>query len=81
MTKKREKNRKIAVNREFLIRFKSVLKIIIPGFWTPEVGFAALVAALLVARTSFDILILQLTTAIERSMYVSHPYLIPMYSS
>lgn len=54
--------------QEFYQRFLRLFKVIVPGPFTAEVGFAALVAALLAARTSFDILILQIITSIERAM-------------
>lgn len=54
--------------QEFYQRFLKLFKVIVPGPFTAEVAFAALVAALLAARTSFDILILQIITSIERAM-------------
>lgn len=56
--------------QEFYLRFVKLFKVIVPGPFTPEVAFAALVAALLAARTSFDIMVLQIITSIERAMYV-----------
>jgi ATP-binding cassette subfamily D (ALD) protein 3 len=51
-------------------RFMRLFKVIVPGVFSPEVGYAVLVAGLLAARTSFDIQILQIITSIERAMYV-----------
>uniref|UniRef100_K3WXJ7 ABC transporter domain-containing protein n=1 Tax=Globisporangium ultimum (strain ATCC 200006 / CBS 805.95 / DAOM BR144) TaxID=431595 RepID=K3WXJ7_GLOUD len=68
MTKKMGSKQKVAVNKEFYERFLKLFKVIVPGPFTPEVAFAALVAALLAARTSFDILVLQIFTSIERSI-------------
>lgn len=69
MTKKQGAKHKVAVNKEFYHRFVRLFKVIVPGPFTAEVGFAALVALLLAARTSFDILLLQIFTSIERAMY------------
>lgn len=71
MTRKQGNKQKVAVNREFYARFVRLFKVIVPGPFTAEVGFAALVALLLAARTSFDILLLQIFTSIERAMSVT----------
>ncbi|GLD94721.1 hypothetical protein PINS_up003345 [Pythium insidiosum] len=68
MTKKHGNKQKVAVNQEFLRRFLRLFKVIVPGVFTPEVGYALLVALLLAARTSFDIQILQIMTSIERAI-------------
>ncbi|TMW58859.1 hypothetical protein Poli38472_007004 [Pythium oligandrum] len=68
MTKKHGNKQKVAINKEFLTRFMRLFKVIVPGLVTPEVGYAFLVAGLLAARTSFDILILQIVTSIERAI-------------
>lgn len=68
MTKKQGSRQKVAVNKEFYARFVRLFKVIVPGPFTAEVGFAALVALLLAARTSFDILLLHIFTSIERAI-------------
>ncbi|DAZ95309.1 TPA: hypothetical protein N0F65_006562 [Lagenidium giganteum] len=68
MTKKQGNKQKVAVNKEFAQRFLRLFKIIVPGPFTPEVAYAILVAALLAARTSFDILIMQIFTSVERAI-------------
>ncbi|KAG2760627.1 hypothetical protein JG687_00014919 [Phytophthora cactorum] len=68
MTKKQGSRQKVAVNKEFYHRFLRLFKVIVPGPFTAEVGFAALVAVMLVARTSFDIVVLHTFTAIERAI-------------
>ncbi|KAE8986349.1 ATP-binding cassette sub-family D member 3 [Phytophthora rubi] len=68
MTKKQGGRQQVAVNGEFARRFLRLFRVIVPGPFTAEVGFAALVALMLVARTSFDIVVLHTFTAIERAI-------------
>jgi ATP-binding cassette subfamily D (ALD) protein 3 len=68
MTKKQGSRSKVAVNGEFYRRFLQLFRVIVPGPFTAEVGFAALVAVMLVARTSFDIVVLHTFTAVERAI-------------
>ncbi len=68
MPKKKESSKKIAINHDFMVRMHQVFQILVPSLWSPEVGYALLVAALLVARTSFDIIIMTINTSIERSI-------------
>ncbi|RLN95874.1 hypothetical protein BBJ28_00006411, partial [Nothophytophthora sp. Chile5] len=67
MTKKQGSKQRVAVNK-FYHRFLRLFKVIVPGPFTAEVGFAALVAVMLVARTSFDIVVLHTFTAVERAI-------------
>ncbi|GMF33765.1 unnamed protein product [Phytophthora fragariaefolia] len=59
---------KAAVNGDFFRRFLRLFRVIIPGPFSAELGFAALVAVMLAAKTSFDIAVLQLFTSIERAI-------------
>ncbi|RQM15891.1 hypothetical protein KXD40_009400 [Peronospora effusa] len=68
LTKKHGRRDRVAVNRDFYGRFLRLFKIIVPGPFTAEVGFAALVAVMLLTRTSFDIVVLHTFTAIERAI-------------
>lgn len=68
MTKKQGNKQKVAINKEFFDRFMRLFKVIVPRMFSPEVGYAVLVAGLLAARTSLDIQILQIVTSIERAI-------------
>ncbi|KAL4094155.1 hypothetical protein PRIC1_009818 [Phytophthora ramorum] len=59
---------KAAVNGDFYRRFLRLFRVIVPGPFTAEVGFAALVAVMLAAKTSFDVTVLHLFTSIERAI-------------
>ncbi|TDH69722.1 hypothetical protein CCR75_008345 [Bremia lactucae] len=68
MTKKQGSRQKVAIDRKFYYRFLRLFKVIVPGPFTAEIGFAALVACMLVARTSFDIVLLHAFTAVEKAI-------------
>ncbi|KAL7684697.1 putative ATP-binding cassette subfamily C member 9, AAA+ ATPase domain-containing protein [Plasmopara halstedii] len=68
ITKKQGSRETVAVNKEFYQRFLRLFKVIVPGPFTAEVAFAALVAVMLMARTSFDIVVLQTFSAIESAI-------------
>ncbi|CAI5733486.1 unnamed protein product [Hyaloperonospora brassicae] len=68
MTQKQGSRHRVAVNKDFYRRFVRLFRVIVPGPFTAETGFAALVAVMLVARTSFDILVLHTFTAVERAI-------------
>ncbi|KAE9322872.1 ATP-binding cassette sub-family D member 3 [Phytophthora fragariae] len=59
---------KVAVNGVFFRRFIRLFRVLVPGPFSAELGFAALVAVMLAAKTSFDIVMLQLLTSIERAI-------------
>lgn len=73
ISKKQGSRQKVAVNREFCRRFLRLFKIIVPGPFTAEMAFAALVAVMLIARTSFDIVVLHTFTAIESTIISRSP--------
>ncbi|CAM9411550.1 unnamed protein product, partial [Phaeothamnion confervicola] len=56
------------VDGAFLKRMARLLKIMIPSPTSAEAGMLAMVAALLVQRTLFDLVMLRLTTSIERAI-------------
>ena len=56
------------MDSRFLRRLKRLLAIVCPGVLTPEFGFAALVAALLVARTYCDLWMIKMSTTIESAV-------------
>ncbi|CAH0473148.1 unnamed protein product [Peronospora belbahrii] len=68
MTKKHGNRHQVAVNRDFYRHFLRLFHVIVPGPFTMEMAFACLVALMLVARTSFDIVVLQTSTAMERAI-------------
>ncbi|XP_066994225.2 ATP-binding cassette sub-family D member 3 isoform X2 [Anabrus simplex] len=59
---------KAHVNALFFRQVRELLKITIPGIFTPEMGFLILVAASLVARTICDIWMIQNGTYIESAI-------------
>ncbi|KAG7378051.1 ATP-binding cassette sub- D member 3 [Phytophthora pseudosyringae] len=67
-TRPRKAEPKAAVNADFVRRFLRLFRVIVPGPFTAEVGFAALVAVLLAAKTSLDVAVLHLFTSIERAI-------------
>lgn len=56
------------VNGRFLKQLFHILKIIIPGFTSPEFGFLILVAASLMARSYSDIWMIQTGTIVETAV-------------
>ncbi|XP_029198545.1 ATP-binding cassette sub-family D member 3-like [Acropora millepora] len=65
---KAAKKEKAAVDALFFSKLMRILKIIIPGFWTPEAGYLTLVALSLIARTYCDVWMINNSTATERSI-------------
>eukprot|EP00052_Salpingoeca_macrocollata_P009016 m.71102 g.71102 ORF g.71102 m.71102 type:complete len:667 (-) comp16886_c0_seq2:33-2033(-) len=63
-TKKKEGN----VDGKFIKRLKQILRILFPTWLCPESAYAALVAVLLVCRTSCDVWMIANGTAIERGI-------------
>lgn len=59
----------MAIDGTFIRRIAAILRIIIPGVFSPEAGFMVLVAAALVARSSCDIWMIQNSTSIERFVH------------
>eukprot|EP00026_Physarum_polycephalum_P004379 Phypoly_transcript_04397.p1 GENE.Phypoly_transcript_04397~~Phypoly_transcript_04397.p1 ORF type:complete len:659 (+),score=90.82 Phypoly_transcript_04397:98-2074(+) len=62
------KNERVAVNALFFKRLGSLLKIILPGVFTPETGFMLLVSLSLVSRTTADLWVISTSTSIERAI-------------
>jgi ATP-binding cassette subfamily D (ALD) protein 3 len=60
----------VAIDGTFIKRIAAILRIIIPGVFSPEAGFMILVAAALVARSSCDIWMIQNSTSIERLFFI-----------
>lgn len=56
------------VNGRFFKQLFHILKIIIPGFTSPEFGFLLLVAASLIARSYSDIWMIQTGTVVETAI-------------
>ncbi|XP_025199621.1 ATP-binding cassette sub-family D member 3 [Melanaphis sacchari] len=56
------------VNGRFIKQLFHILKIIIPGFTSPEFGFLLLVAASLIARSYSDIWMIQTGTVVETAI-------------
>ncbi|XP_022087262.1 ATP-binding cassette sub-family D member 3-like isoform X1 [Acanthaster planci] len=67
IVKKSQKDR-AAVDLVFFKRLLQVLKVLIPGWFSAEVGYLALVAFALMARTYCDVWMIQNGTAIESSI-------------
>ena len=63
--KKGPQKPKVAVDMLFFRRFMKLLRILVPGFLTPEVGFIVLVAAMMLARTYCDLWFIANTTKLE----------------
>ncbi|XP_019645621.1 PREDICTED: ATP-binding cassette sub-family D member 3-like [Branchiostoma belcheri] len=63
-----EKKEKAAVDGVFLRRIYQILKILVPKFFSPEVGYIILVASMLLARTYCDVWMIQNGTAIESAI-------------
>ncbi|KAK7022846.1 ATP-binding cassette sub- D member 3 [Halocaridina rubra] len=60
--------KRVQVNKEFFKSLKGILRIIVPGFWTPESGFLFLVASSLVIRSMCDIWMIHNGTLIESAI-------------
>ncbi len=58
------------VDAVFIRRIMSILKIIIPGIFSPEMGYVLLVAGALVTRSVCDIWMIQNATSIERLVLI-----------
>ncbi|XP_073227312.1 ATP-binding cassette sub-family D member 3-like [Porites lutea] len=65
---KTQKKEKAAVDAVFFRKLLRILKIIIPGWLSPETGYLVLVALSLIARTYCDVWMIHNGTAIERSI-------------
>ncbi|XP_015374078.1 PREDICTED: ATP-binding cassette sub-family D member 1 [Diuraphis noxia] len=46
-----------SINREFLIQLKKLLRLMVPGFWTPEVGLLSMHTVALICRTFMSIFV------------------------
>ncbi|XP_050023461.1 ATP-binding cassette sub-family D member 3 [Dermacentor andersoni] len=66
--KKDAKKEKAHVDREFFRQLGSLLKVVIPGVFTPEFGYMLLVASSLIGRTLCDIWLIRNGTIIERAI-------------
>lgn len=56
---------KAQVDARFIAEFKSLWKIMMPGWWTKESAFMALIALSLISRSMCDLWLIQQTTLIE----------------
>ena len=70
LQKNKRSAEKVAIDGTFIKRIAAILRIIIPGVFSPEAGFMILVAAALVARSSCDIWMIQNSTSIERLILI-----------
>lgn len=59
---------RVAVDRRFLRRLLALLRVVVPGPLSPEAGYAATVAVMMVARTLCDLWMLRTSTAIEATI-------------
>lgn len=62
---KDRKGPKAQVDAQFFAELKSLWKIMVPGLWTKESGFMALIALSLISRTLCDLWLIQHTTLVE----------------
>jgi len=65
---KGDKKEKVLVDKTFLKRLIRILKVLVPNFFSKEVGFIILIAVMLVVRTGFDVWMIQNGTAIESAI-------------
>ncbi|CAG9560707.1 unnamed protein product [Danaus chrysippus] len=65
---KDRKGPKAQVDAQFFAELKSLWKIMVPGLWTKESGFMALIALSLISRTLCDLWLIQHTTLVEGSI-------------
>ncbi|CAB3986666.1 ATP-binding cassette sub-family D member 3 [Paramuricea clavata] len=66
--KKSKVKSRAAVDKKFFRNLFQLIKIVIPGWLTPETGLLLLVAASLLTRTYCDLWMIQNTTSVERSI-------------
>lgn len=59
---------RVAVDGRFLRRLLALLRVVVPGPLSPEAGYAATVAVMMVARTLCDLWMLRTSTAIEATI-------------
>ncbi|XP_037874940.1 ATP-binding cassette sub-family D member 3 [Bombyx mori] len=65
---KDKKGPKAQVDARFLAEFKTLWKIMMPGWWTKESAFMSLIAISLISRSMCDLWLIQQTTLIEGSI-------------
>ncbi|XP_047986062.1 ATP-binding cassette sub-family D member 3 [Leguminivora glycinivorella] len=69
MIKERHKRSpKAQVDARFFAELKALWKVMVPGIWSKESGFMALIALSLIARSMCDLWLIQHTTLIEGSI-------------
>ncbi|XP_015930768.1 ATP-binding cassette sub-family D member 3 [Parasteatoda tepidariorum] len=73
---KEEKKEKVQVDAKFFRQLKAVLKIILPGVFSWEAAYVAMIACSLVGRTLWDIWMIHNGTVIERSIITQN---IPLF--
>jgi len=66
--KSKRSSEKVQIDGVFFRRIVAILKIIVPGVFTPEAGFMLLVAAALVSRSICDIWMIKNGTSIESAI-------------
>lgn len=62
---KNKKGPKAQVDARFFAELKALWKIMVPGLWTKEAGYMALIAFSLISRSMCDLWLIQHTTLIE----------------
>ena len=72
--KSRSSKEKVQIDAVFFRRIMAILKIIIPGIFSPEMGYVLLVAGALVTRSVCDIWMSQNATSIERLVLILLSY-------
>ncbi|XP_069987359.1 ATP-binding cassette sub-family D member 3-like isoform X2 [Penaeus vannamei] len=60
--------KKVQVNKEFFRSLQGILRILVPGVWSPESGYLILVAFSLIVRSMCDIWMIHNGTLIESSI-------------
>ena len=68
VAKSKESKKKVGVGSEFYKQIIRLLKICVPGWFSPEAGYLTLVAATLVARTLCDLWMININTTLERTI-------------
>lgn len=61
----------LQVNKEFFRSLQGILRILVPGVWSPESGYLILVAFSLIVRSMCDIWMIHNGTLIERLVFSS----------
>ena len=76
-----EKSEKVAVDKRFFHKLLKLVKIIVPSWFCPEVGYLLLVSCSLIARTFCDVFLIHNGTLIESSIISGNTDLFVTYVS